>query len=235
MFTLLIFGFFLGMRHALEADHAAAVASLATQKGTIWHTVKQGIVWGVGHTITLIIVGSLVLIVGTTIPEQWAHGLEGLVGLMLVGLGIDVLRRLRKERVHFHIHQHPDQPPHIHAHTHDVHEAHDLSSHRHSHPKGFPLRALLVGLMHGLAGSAALILLTLQSSMNAAEALGYILMFGLGSILGMGLLSCVLAIPFWYSARSLTWIHDNLQRCVGVLTIILGCFIIWEHTAWVLS
>ncbi len=223
------------MRHALEADHAAAVASLATQKGTVWHTVKQGIVWGVGHTITLIIVGSLVLIAGSTIPEHWAHVLEGMVGLMLMGLGIDVLRRLRKEHVHFHLHQHPDQPPHFHAHAHEAQEAHDLSSHKHTHPGGFPVRALLVGFMHGMAGSAALILLTIQSSMHPGEALGYILIFGIGSILGMGILSFVIAIPLWYSAHSLTWIHDNLQRGVGITTIILGLFVVWEHTSWILG
>ena len=230
MLTLLFFGFFLGMRHALEADHAAAVASLATRTATVWQTMKQGLVWGVGHSLTLVGVGSFVLMVGTAIPEQWAQGLELMVGLMLIGLGVDVLRRLRKNHIHFHFHQHPSHPPHFHAHSHQPQEAHNAASHNHTHPEGFPLRALVVGLMHGMAGSAALILLTLQTTMNPLEALSYILVFGLGSIMGMGALSFVIAIPFWYSTRTLSRIHGNLQGVVGLTTILLGLWVVWEQS-----
>ena len=210
----------MGMRHACEADHAAAVASLATRKGSIAQTVQQGMVWGLGHTLTLLIFSSLVLMLGTIIPERFAQGLELMVGVMLVGLGIDVFRRMRKKRIHFHVHQHPDLPPHFHAHAHTelTHPAN--TSHDHAH--GFPYRALLIGLMHGMAGSAALILLTLNATLSASQAIVYILLFGLGSTLGMGLLSFIMAIPFWYSARSLTWLHNGLQACVGVMTTILG-------------
>jgi hypothetical protein len=220
MLSILGLGFLMGMRHACEADHAAAVASLATRSGSIAQTVKQGMVWGLGHTLTLLMFSSLVLMLGTIIPERFAQGLELMVGLMLVGLGIDVFRRMRKNRIHFHVHQHPDLPPHFHAHTHTEPTHPANTSHDHTH--GFPYRALLVGLMHGMAGSAALILLTLNTTLSASQAILYILLFGLGSTLGMGLLSVIMAIPFWYSAQSLTWLHNGLQACVGVMTTILG-------------
>jgi len=210
----------MGMRHACEADHAAAVASLVTRNGSMAQTVKQGMVWGLGHTLTLVIFSSLVLVLGTIIPERFAQGLEFMVGVMLVALGIDVFRRMRKNGIHFHVHQHQDLLPHFHAHAHTEPTHPANTSHNHGH--GFPYRALLVGLMHGMAGSAALILLTLNATFSASQAIMYILLFGLGSTIGMGLLSLIMAIPFWYSARSLTWLHNGLQACVGVMTTILG-------------
>jgi hypothetical protein len=88
--------------------------------------------------------------------------------------------------------------------------------------------------MHGMAGSAALILLTLNTVMSPLMAIGYIVIFGLGSILGMGVLSVVIAIPLWYSARSLTWVHHSLQGVVGISTIVLGGYVISQHTHWFL-
>ena len=99
--SLLLIGFLMGMRHALEADHVAAIASLATRSSNVKHTVWQGAVWGMGHTITLFISSSIVLVADSVIPEQFAAFLEFTVGLMLIGLGIDVLWRLYKKRVHF--------------------------------------------------------------------------------------------------------------------------------------
>lgn len=236
MLMLLSMGFVLGMRHALEADHAAAVASLALRSRSVSHTVRQGLAWGIGHTLTLMLFSSVVLILGLVIPEHFAEGLEFSVGIMLIGLGIDVLRRMWKERIHFHLHQHPNEPPHFHAHAHRTKESHVAAmAHRHDHPTGFPYRALLVGLMHGMAGSAALIVLTLQTVISPSEAISYILMFGLGSTLGMGLFSLVMAIPFWYSATSLSWLHQGIQACVGISTAILGLTIMYQHGSWLLS
>ncbi len=232
MLTLLGLGFVLGLRHALEADHAAAIASLATQSRSVFQTMKQGIVWGFGHTVTLFLFGSVVLIVGVVIPERFADVLECAVGFMLVGLGLDVFRRMRNERIHFHLHQHAHTAPHFHAHAHIPNIPHTEDAHQHAHPQGFPYRAFIVGLMHGMAGSAALILLTLNTVMSPWMALGYIGIFGVGSILGMGLLSVVIAIPLWYSARSLTWVHQSIQGVVGLGTIALGGYVIWQHSNW---
>lgn len=234
MFTLLGLGFILGMRHALEADHAAAVVSLALRNHSLAHTLKQGVAWGVGHTITLLAFSSVVLLLGSAIPARVAQGLEFGVGLMLVGLGLDVIRRLRQEQVHIHVHRHHDRPLHVHAHSHEGEVRPAIDSHEHPHPKGFPYRALMVGLMHGMAGSAALILLTLHTTISPTHAMGYILVFGLGSTMGMGLLSLVMAIPLWYSAHSFTRVHLSLQTCVGLGTMVLGLFVIYQNTAWLL-
>jgi hypothetical protein len=154
---------------------------------------------------------------------------------MLVGLGLDVIRRLRQEQVHFHVHQHPDRPPHVHAHSHKGEARPTTALHEHPHPHGFPYRALLVGLMHGMAGSAALILLTLHTAISPGQAVGYILVFGLGSTLGMGLLSLVMAIPLWYSAHSLTRVHRGLQTCVGIGTTVLGLAVTYQNMGWLLG
>ena len=233
MLTLLGLGFALGMRHALEADHAAAVASLALRSRSVSHTIWQGLAWGIGHTLTLLLFSSVVLILGLVIPEQFAEALECAVGLMLIGLGVDVLQKMWKEGIHFHIHQHTQGPPHFHAHTHHREGSHAAPlAHDHAHPNGFPYRALVVGLMHGMAGSAALIVLTLQTVISPSEAVAYILMFGLGSTLGMGLFSFVMAIPLWYSPRSLTFLHQGIQTCVGILTALLGLFVVYQHGSW---
>lgn len=232
MLTLLGLGFILGMRHALEADHTAAVASLATQSRSVSQTVKQGIVWGFGHTVTLFLFGSVVLIIGVVIPERFAEALECAVGFMLVGLGLDVFRRMRNERIHFHLHQHSQTAPHVHAHSHAPDLPHAADAHDHAHPGRFPYRAFMVGLMHGMAGSAALILLTLDTVMSPWIAIGYMIIFGAGSILGMGVLSVVIAIPLWYSARSLTWVHRSLQGVVGTCTLLLGGYVISQHSQW---
>ena len=234
MFTMFGLGFVLGLRHALEADHAAAVASLATQNRSVFQTMKQGIAWGFGHSVTLLLFGSVVLIIGVVIPERLADTLECAVGFMLVGLGLDVFRRMRNERIHFHLHQHSQIAPHFHAHSHAPGMPHTEAAHQHAHPQGFPYRALFVGLMHGMAGSAALILLTLNTAMSPSAAIGYIAIFGLGSMLGMAVLSVVIAIPLWYSARSLTWVHQSLQGVVGIGTIALGGYVISQHTHWFL-
>jgi ABC-type nickel/cobalt efflux system permease component RcnA len=232
MLTLLSLGFILGMRHALEADHAAAVASLALRNQSMSHTIKQGLAWGVGHTITLLAFSSVVLLLGSVIPARIAQALEFGVGLMLVGLGLDVLRRLRQEHVHIHVHQHHDGVPHIHAHTHRQEPRLQIVPHEHPHPHGFPYRALFVGLMHGMAGSAALILLTLHTPISSGQAVGYILVFGLGSTLGMGMLSLVMAIPLWYSGHSLTRVYRGLQTCVGSGTTVLGMIVIYRNLDW---
>ena len=217
--SLLFIGFLIGMRHALEADHVAAIASLATRNSNVKYTLWQGTVWGMGHTLTLFVFGSIVLIADGVIPEQFAAFLEFTVGLMLIGLGIDVLWRLYKKRVHFHIHQH-DSVRHFHAHSHSGEDNHAKSKHHHEHR--FPKRALYIGLMHGMAGSAALIVLTLQTVQSTAMGMLYILLFGFGSIIGMAALSVMIAIPLRYSSSKLTWLYNSLHAIVGVSTILLG-------------
>jgi len=220
--AVLLLGFLIGMRHAVEADHVAAVATLATRGRSVADAVWQGAVWGLGHTLTLLVIGSIVLLLNAVVPARAAHALEFAVGVMLVILGVDVLRRLWRERIHFHTHRHADGAEHFHAHAHDPGAAHDPAHHDHGHRQGFPVRALLIGAMHGMAGSAALILLTLESVGAPAVGILYIALFGLGSIAGMAALSVVIAVPLRYSAHGLTRLHNSLRGAIGVATIALG-------------
>jgi len=217
MFGILGLGFLLGMQHALEADHIAAVSSIAARRSGVQDIVKHGLTWGLGHTITLFVFAGAAVLIGHAIPEHIARPLEGAVGVMLIGLGAHLLWRLWRDRVHFHRHRHDDGTTHLHLHSH----AHD-EAHQHGHAHGFRWRTLLVGLMHGMAGSAALLVLVVSQVANPLYALVYVLVFGVGSMVGMGALSTVIAVPFAVSARWLTSINRALQGAVGLVTVAIG-------------
>jgi ABC-type nickel/cobalt efflux system permease component RcnA len=228
--TTLLLGLLLGMRHALDADHLAAVATLVTRSRSLGHTVWQGVAWGAGHTLTLLLFGGAVLVLGLVLPERAALALELAVGIMLVVLGTEVLYRLWRGRVHFHAHRHADGAKHFHAHAHEGEsQEHDPDRHQHGH--GFPLRALLVGMVHGMAGSAALILLSLETLRTPAWGLAYIALFGIGSITGMAALSVVIAIPMRLTSRRLDRARNGLSVLVGVGTILLGCFVAFRSVS----
>ena len=221
MFGILGLGFLLGMQHALEADHIAAVSSIAARRTHIGDIAKHGLTWGLGHTLMLFAFAGAAILLGHAIPEHFAQPIETAVGIMLVGLGAHVLWRLWRDRVHFHKHGHGDGTVHIHAHSH----AHETVPHAravHAHAHGFRWRTLLVGLMHGMAGSAALLVLTVSQARTPALGLAYVALFGIGSMIGMGALSTVIAVPLAVSARWLTWANSGLQGTVGIITIAIG-------------
>ncbi|HEY8022337.1 MAG TPA: urease accessory protein [Thermoanaerobaculia bacterium] len=246
-FSLLLLGLLLGMRHAMEADHLAAVATLATRSRSLRSTVAQGVAWGFGHTLTLLVVGGLCLLLRATIPPRLAGGLEGAVGIMLLYLGADVLWRWRKRRIHIHVHRHDDGTLHLHAHSHAGEEApaapHRELPHAHPHPHlhahgplhshgrehGHRLhgRALLVGLVHGLAGSAALLLLTLSTLSSVWLGLAYIAVFGIGSILGMAALSAVIALPL-HGPRVLAGWYSGIEAVIGLSTVAIGAWVLYN-------
>ena len=221
MLGILGLGFLLGMQHALEADHVAAVSSIAARRTEVGDIVKHGLTWGLGHTLTLFVFAGAALVLGHAIPEHLAQPIETAVGVMLVGLGVHVLWRLWRDRVHFHQHSHGDGIVHVHAHSH-AGEAIPHARAPHGHAHGFRWRTLLVGLMHGMAGSAALLVLTVSQAPSVASGLGYVALFGVGSMIGMGALSTVIAVPLAVSARWLTWANSGLQGAVGLVTIAIG-------------
>jgi ABC-type nickel/cobalt efflux system permease component RcnA len=225
MTALLILGFFLGVRHALEADHVAAVASLATRSSSLANTVRVAAAWGLGHTMTLVVFGSTLLALDASLPPDAGRILECAVGVMLVALGFDVLRRLHRKRIHLHVHRHGDGIHHLHAHAHEENALHDPAHHEHDHVSGLLPRALLVGGVHGMAGTAALTLLSLQTLHSVGWAFVYLALFGVGSILGMVLCSMVISLPLRFSARHLIWASNGLQAALGIVTLLLGCWI----------
>ena len=248
--TVLLFGLLFGLQHALEADHLAAVATLVARESDARRVIRQGVFWGLGHSFTLLVFGGAVMVIGVVLSERWVHGLEGAVGVMLVLLGADLLRRLWRDRVHFHTHLHaaPRVPvqarwqaslqarsqahpqAHFHAHSHRAERApHDRQRHEHAH-RPVPLRALAVGMVHGLAGSAALVLLTLQRVGSPWVGLLYVLLFGLGSVCGMAALSWAVSVPMRLSARHLTRCHRWLNAGVAVVSVALGLNVV--ATQW---
>jgi high-affinity nickel-transport protein len=179
----LIIGLTLGMRHALEPDHLAALSTLATENrgGTARSGLSLGALWGLGHTLALLLVGGTLAVLGAQMPTRVEHGLELIVSLMIIGLGVRaVLKAVREGRTGV-----------VHPHRHGAHEhAHAAPiDHIHLNRSTLATRPLLIGVMHGLAGSGALTALVLAELPTMGARLGYIALFGSGSVLGMALLT----------------------------------------------
>jgi ABC-type nickel/cobalt efflux system permease component RcnA len=230
VFALLGLGLVFGLKHATEVDHVVAVSAIVSEHRNVFRSAIVGGLWGAGHTASLVIVGMLVLVFRVAIPERVANWLEFGVALMIIALGaLAVVRVLRKRAdVHLHRHSHDGQS-HVHVHFHEHGTEHDVPAHSsppsHSHAisqVGF--KPLLVGAMHGLAGSAALTLLVLTQIQSVSLGLLYLALFGIGSTFGMLLMSGLIGLPFALSGRRLTSINYGLQSAAGVLSI---CFGIW--------
>jgi len=221
--SLLSLGFLLGLKHALDADHVAAILTIATENRTFWRSSLIGFCWGVGHTVILLVVGTAVLLFKLTIPSAWAKLFEVAVGVMLVGLGLSVAFALWRERVHLHAHRHDhgEQHRHLHSHSHGAH-------HDHLHRFRLEYKSLAVGMVHGLAGSAALLLLVLAAVPSLGVGLVYILVFGAGSILGMVFLATAMSIPFAMSAERTARVHQTLRAAAALFSIVLGSTILFE-------
>jgi sulfite exporter TauE/SafE len=206
--SLLIVGFLLGMKHATESDHVAAVATLTPGRHSLFTGIRLGIAWGVGHTTTLLLVGAVVLALGTAVPQRMERTLEFVVGVMLMLLGTDVIDRAVRGRGQC-------------ATQSEVACVH--------HPvQRLPVRALAIGMVHGLAGSAALILLSLQTVRSISMGIAYIFVFGLGSIAGMALLSLAIAVPLQLSSAHSRRLHAAAMVCIGIATVLLGACTVYR-------
>ena len=214
----------LGLKHATEVDHVIAVSTIVSEHRNLWRAMLVGGIWGVGHTASLIIVGAIVLVLRIAVPERIADVLEFGVALMILGLGANALARALRHRTAVHVHQHQHRGV-AHSHLH----FHELASEPHAHVVtriGF--KPLLVGAMHGLAGSAALTLLVLTQIGSIVTGLVYLIVFGIGSIVGMSLMSGLIGLPFALSSRKLTGMHYGLQAAMGMLGIGFGCWYVYE-------
>ena len=223
MLTWVLFGFLLGLQHALEADHIATVASIAADKRGIARIVRHGALWGMGHALTLGAFGGAVYALELTLSDRLASGLEFAVGVMMVGLGARLIYVIAKARIHFHLHRHRTGEVHFHAHSHAGDVAnHALSSHAHAHPQGHWSRSLAIGMMHGLAGSAALVALTASRAPSLPIGVSFMLVFAVGSIAGMAMFSAVIAVPLSWTAKSLVWASRALQVLAGLVAVGIG-------------
>jgi sulfite exporter TauE/SafE len=222
---LLAFGFVTGLQHATEADHITAVATLVSKNRRLSKASLLGAFWGAGHTLTLFIAGLAVLLLAVSIPAKLALSLEFGVGIMLIILGLSVIRSVRKNVMidsffnmfstkHMHPHAHGNK---IHVHHHD----HD-EEHAHSH------KSIIVGMIHGMAGSGALMLVVLSTVDSVMSGLAYIALFGIGSIVGMLVISTAIGLPFVFTAKRFSNVNRYIRTIAAVVSIGLGISVMYE-------
>lgn len=227
--AILGFGFLLGLKHATDADHLAAVSTIISERRSLWSSALIGGVWGLGHTISLFLAGVFVLLLDFQISEQAERILEFGVGVMLFLLGLNVLRKLlRGGHLHFHEHEHGEHV-HVHPHIHEKAAAAATTGEPHTHHGfSFSPRALIIGMIHGLAGSAGLMLAMIPTIESREIGLLYILVFGIGSIGGMMLMSFLVSLPFRLTAARFNRFNYALQSIAGLFSVGLGLYIIYE-------
>jgi len=259
--SIIALGFFLGMRHATDPDHVIAVTTIVSRQRSIRHAALIGILWGLGHTITILAVGSAIILFGLVIPPRVGLTMEFSVGLMLILLGVlnlsGILRWISETATPLQ----PDHHSHAHGHGDFVH------SHPHGHLPGMHghaedatpvgwmdrtfgrlgvyqvVRPLVVGIVHGLAGSAAVALLVLTTIRVPSWAVLYLLVFGIGTIAGMMLITAAIAVPFTLSESRFARLNRGLGMVSGMASLAFGFFIVYQmgvvnglftqHPVWV--
>ncbi len=224
----LAFGFVLGMRHSLDADHLVAVSTIVSRGRSLWASSIAGAFWGMGHATSLFVAALAVILLRLTISPAAALSIEFAVGLMLVLLGLDVLRRLARGelRVHSHSHRHGGSE-HAHLHVHEEPLTSAVASHHHVGGRSF-----FVGIVHGLAGSAALMLFVLTTIASPWVAVLYVLVFGLGTILGMLAMSSLIGLPIALASRFVPQAVGAIQLTAGLGSIGFGLVYSWR-IGWV--
>jgi ABC-type nickel/cobalt efflux system permease component RcnA len=249
LLAVCVLGFFLGMRHATDPDHVIAVTTIVSRQRTTAGAALVGALWGVGHTLTILVVGAGIILLGWVIPPRVGLSLELSVGVMLIVLGLmnltGVLQRITESvtppagppgTVHAHPHAHDD---YVHTHVH----GHEPEAHPHA-PEQTPLarldrrlgglglyqaaRPLVVGVVHGLAGSAAVALLVLTTIGNTAWSILYLLVFGVGTIAGMMLITAGIAWPFTYAGARFAHLPHRLRVASGVISLVVGLALAYQ-------
>jgi len=215
--SAMFLGFLLGLQHATDPDHLVAVATILTRQRRFIDGAMVGVLWGAGHMTTLTIVGALIIGFKLTISPAVGGGLELAVAGMLIHLVADHEHGARAGVVHSHPHVHGAEHAHEHPHVHPSRWLATLGW-RSGWPAG---RAVVVGAIHGLAGSAAVSLLVLATLRSTASALVYLLIFGVGTILGMTLLTAVMAYPVSLALRYRR-ARQALALCAGLGSIAFG-------------
>ncbi len=222
--AILGLGLVIGLRHALDTDHLAAVSTIVSERKSLFSSLLIGGLWGLGHTVSLLIAGVAVIFLNLKI-EKYEKPLEFCVALMLIGLGANVLIKLaRGGKIHLHKHEHGGHQ-HVHPHLHDAQAQPEPRTHH-----GFKLsfRPLVIGMVHGLAGSAALMLAVLATIKSTGLAFAYIIIFGIGSIGGMMVMSLLLSLPMHLTANYFTRTNFAVRALSGIFSLGFGLFMAYE-------
>src|SRR5579872_3853302 len=248
IFPIIALGFFLGMRHATDPDHIIAITTIVARHRTIKNAVLIGASWGLGHTLTILTVGGAIILLGLVIPVRVGLSMEFSLALMLILLGLMNLSGNLKRVTQFSSSTHRVQGQ-LHSHSHtddnsiDTHprefslEAHAKSQHATLSwldgcfaGIGFYqiLRPLFVGLIHGLAGSAAVALLVLTTIQSAKWAIAYLVVFGIGTIGGTMLITGVVVLPFAYTSTQSVRVNQGLRLASGLISVAFGLFLAYR-------
>ncbi len=224
---VLTLGLAIGLQHAFEPDHIAAVTTQVRHQKNKSQSIKElikkgtlkssiiGAFWGAGHTTTLVLVGLSVYLLSVNIPDVFFLSSEFIVGLMLIFLAITTLSNKKLFKIkHMHAHAHEDGTVHTHPHDH-------TSDHKHGH------KSYLIGCLHGLAGSGALLVVIAGTLSSPQDILSFILIFGAGSIIGMTLVSSLIGIPFALSNKAVS-LEKTLRWIVGSVSFLIGVSIVYE-------
>lgn len=225
---MFLFGFALGLWHALDFDHIAAMVTFAAARDvTPKRALTYGIVWATGHALMLLFMTVLIMQFHIELSARMASVMEFMVGAMLFMLALNMFHRLAAIRIHSHGHHHHDAPMHDHVHVHHHSEIHGREVHRHVHMvgEGHHFRALLVGLLHGLAGSAALVILVMSSVVSAAARMAYVLVFSAGAMIGMAALTLFVAHSVRRSTLHSPALAMSMRRCGAVFVLFMGLFL----------
>ena len=251
--AIALLGLLLGMRHATDPDHVIAVTTILSREHRLAAATRIGVIWGLGHTITVLIVGAAIIVFKIAIPARLGLAMEFAVAVVLILLGVGAAASLVRKGanrmrgaspqadhllVHAHAHTH-DGATHVHPHVHvGNHEPGDDAMHRdHRMPADvLPsfaarrplLRSFAVGLVHGLAGSAAIALLVLSAIPSPLWATLYLAIFCVGTVIGMGLITTAIATPFMVVSRQASWIRQGLVTGSGLLSFGFGLFLAYQ-------
>lgn len=209
IWNILLMGFVLGIKHAVEPDHFIAVSTIVTDTKKISKASLVGVWWGIGHTLTLFIIGMIFILLKKEIPTEVVLSLEFVVGIMLVYLGVKYAIFPHKGGNHRHTHG---------RHQHKSRNSKNIASY---------IRALFIGSVHGLSGSAALVLLTMTTVTTVLDASIYIVCFGLGTVIGMFLCTLIIGIPFITTANN-EKVNLVLTRITGVISMLFGCYYMYQ-------
>ena len=256
LLTVIGVGFLLGIRHATDPDHVIAVTTIVSRQRSIRHAGLIGILWGIGHTITILLVGAAIILFDLVIPVRVGLAMELAVGIMLIVLGVLNLTGVTQWITHRFTpgHQHNEandvsvqSPVHSHGHTHGGESHTHIHSHNpevHMHLDGQPqgafqaalarmglyqlLRPLAVGIVHGLAGSAAVALLVLTTIREPRWAIAYLLVFGVGTIAGMMLITMMIGMPFAYTGKRFESFNRSLAFASGLISVAFGLFVTFQ-------
>lgn len=223
----LTLGFLLGLKHATDADHVVAVSTIVREYRNAWRGIWVGGSWGLGHTTPLLALGIIILLFKEVVLDRYesvAPALEFGVGVMLVILGVQVFWNLRRGRLHVHEHAH-DRGPHVHIHATHAPEAVPRVDAPHGlfHPGRpfFRLKSYAIGVVHGLAGSAAVMLVLLPKLSSVWVGVGYLLLFGVGTVLSMAAITLLLGVPFALTGR-FQRVNQAVAGAAGASSLLFG-------------